>query len=94
MSEKMCLLAKSDLLIQPYQTPITSEGLSTVQPTLVHVVSGRTDYQNLNEDSTLQLLQWQNRLPFTTIVSSGVVGKQLYQLTNVQPTSDDSQTRH
>lgn len=94
MSEKMCLLAKSDLLIQPYQTPITSEGLSTVRPTLVHVVSGRTDYQNLNEDSTLQLLQWQNRLPFTTIVSSGVVGKQLYQLTNVQPTSDDSQTRH
>jgi len=58
MTEKLCTVSATHLLIQPYTLPIKSSWLSLTKPSLLHVVTGEYKSQKLGEDSQLSLASW------------------------------------
>ena len=58
MTEKLCTVSATYLLIQPYTLPIKSSWLSLTKPSLLHVVTGAYKSQKLGEDSQISLASW------------------------------------
>lgn len=58
MTEKLCTVSATHLLIQPYNLSIKSSWLALTKPSLLHVVTGAYKSQKLGEDSQLSLTSW------------------------------------
>lgn len=58
MTEKLCTVSATHLLIQPYTLSIKPSWLSLTKPSLLHVVTGAYKSQKLGEDSQLSLASW------------------------------------
>jgi len=58
MTEKLCTVSATHLLIQPYNLSIKSSWLALTKPSLLHVVTGAYKSQKLGEDSQLSLASW------------------------------------
>ncbi|ATR79024.1 ComEC/Rec2 family competence protein [Moraxella osloensis] len=58
MTEKLCTVSATHLLIQPYTLSIKPSWLSLTKPSLLHVVTGAYKSQKLGEDSQLSLTSW------------------------------------
>ena len=58
MTEKLCMVSATHLLIQPYTLSIKPSWLSLTKPSLLHVVTGAYKSQKLGEDSQLSLASW------------------------------------
>lgn len=58
MTEKLCTVSATHLLIQPYNLSIKPSWLSLTKPSLLHVVTGAYKSQKLGEDSQLSLASW------------------------------------
>lgn len=56
MSQVLCRITVADLLITPYQLPLSTAWLADIQPKQVHVLSGQYDNQQLGESSETALL--------------------------------------
>lgn len=58
MTEKLCTVSATHLLIQPYNLSIKPSWLALTKPSLLHVVTGAYKSQKLGEDSQLSLVSW------------------------------------
>lgn len=58
MTEKLCTVSATHLLIQPYNLSIKPSWLALTKPSLLHVVTGAYKSQKLGEDSQLSLTSW------------------------------------
>ncbi len=58
MTEKLCTVSATHLLIQPHNLSIESSWLALTKPSLLHVVTGAYKSQKLGEDSQLSLTSW------------------------------------
>lgn len=58
MTEKLCTVSATHLLIQPYNLSIKPSWLALTKPSLLHVVTGAYKSQKLAEDSQLSLTSW------------------------------------
>lgn len=58
MTEKLCTVSATHLLIQPYTLSIKPSWLALTKPSLLHVVTGEYKSQKLGEDSQLSLASW------------------------------------
>lgn len=58
MTEKLCTVSATHLLIQPYTLSIKPSWLALTKPSLLHVVTGAYKLQKLGEDSQLSLASW------------------------------------
>lgn len=58
MTEKLCTVSATHLLIQPYNLSIKPSWLALTKPSLLHVVTGVYKSQKLGEDSQLSLTSW------------------------------------
>ncbi|VXB99037.1 Competence protein ComEC [Enhydrobacter sp. 8BJ] len=58
MTEKLCTVSATHLLIQPYTLSIKPSWLALTKPSLLHVVTGAYKSQKLGEDSQLSLASW------------------------------------
>lgn len=58
MTEKLCTVSATHLLIQPYNLSIKPSWLALTKPSLLHVVTGAYKSQKLGEDSQLSLASW------------------------------------
>lgn len=58
MTEKLCTVSATHLLIQPYTLSIKPSWLALTKPSLLHVVTGAYKSQKLGEDSQLSLTSW------------------------------------
>ncbi len=58
MTEKLCTVSATHLLIQPYNLSIKPSWLVLTKPSLLHVVTGAYKSQKLGEDSQLSLASW------------------------------------
>lgn len=58
MTEKLCTVSATYLLIQPYNLSIKPSWLALTKPSLLHVVTGAYKSQKLGEDSQLSLASW------------------------------------
>ena len=58
MTEKLCTVSATHLLIQPYNLSIKPSWLALTKPSLLHVVTGTYKSQKLGEDSQLSLASW------------------------------------
>lgn len=58
MTEKLCTVSATHLLIQPYTLSIKPSWLALTKPSLLHVVTGAYKSQKLGEDSQISLTSW------------------------------------
>lgn len=56
MSQALCRITAADMLVTPYQLPLSTAWLAQVKPKQVHIISGTYDYQQLGEGSVAALL--------------------------------------
>lgn len=84
MTEKLCTVSATHLLIQPYTLPIKPSWLSLTKPSLLHVVTGAYKAQKLGEDSQLSLTSWSVDKPADNpfeVLYADQVGAVIYALT-------------
>lgn len=84
MTEKLCTVSATHLLIQPYTLPIKPSWLSLTKPSLLHVVTGAYKSQKLGEDSQLSLTSWSVDKPADNpfeVLYADQVGAVMYTLT-------------
>ena len=85
MTEKLCTVSATHLLIQPYTLPIKPSWLSLTKPSLLHVVTGAYKSQKLGEDSQLSLTSWSVDKPADQpfeVLYADQVGAVMYALTS------------
>lgn len=58
MTEKLCTVSATHLMIQPYNLSIKSSWLALTKPSLLYVMTGAYKSQKLGEDSQLSLTSW------------------------------------
>ena len=58
MTEKLCTVSATHLLIQPYTLSIKPSWLALTKPSLLYVMTGAYKSQKLGEDSQLSLASW------------------------------------
>ena len=83
MTEKLCMVSATHLLIQPYTLPIKPSWLSLTKPSLLHVVTGAYKSQKLGEDSQISLASWSVDKPAAhpfEILYADQVGAVMYML--------------
>ena len=83
MSEKLCTVSMTNLLIQPYNAPIKQSWLALTKPSLLHVLTGQYDNQKLLEDSQLSLASWQANQPDSQVMYVHQTGGVVYTLNPV-----------
>lgn len=84
MTEKLCTVSATHLLIQPYNLSIKSSWLALTKPSLLHVVTGAYKLQKLGEDSQLSLASWSVDKPADhpfEVLYADQVGAVIYTLT-------------
>lgn len=85
MTEKLCTVSATHLLIQPYTLPLKPSWLSLTKPSLLHVVTGAYKSQKLGEDSQLSLTSWSVDKPADPpfeVLYADQVGAVMYTLTS------------
>ena len=88
MSEKLCTVSMTNLLIQPYNAPIKQSWLALTKPSLLHVLTGQYDNQKLLEDSQLSLASWQANQPDSQVMYAHQTGGVIYTLNPVTQRED------
>lgn len=84
MTEKLCKVSATHLLIQPYTLSIKPSWLALTKPSLLHVVTGAYKSQKLAEDSQLSLASWSVDKPADhpfEVLYADQVGAVMYALT-------------
>lgn len=84
MTEKLCTVSATHLLIQPYNLSIKPSWLALTKPSLLHVVTGAYKSQKLGEDSQLSLASWSVDKPADhpfEVLYADQVGAVIYTLT-------------
>lgn len=84
MTEKLCTVSATHLLIQPYNLSIKPSWLALTKPSLLHVVTGAYESQKLGEDSQLSLASWSVDKPADhpfEVLYADQVGAVIYTLT-------------
>ena len=84
MTEKLCTVSATHLLIQPYNLSIKPSWLALTKPSLLHVVTGVYKSQKLGEDSQLSLASWSVDKPAEhsfEVLYADQVGAVIYTLT-------------
>nr|WP_309592592.1 ComEC/Rec2 family competence protein [Moraxella osloensis] len=84
MTEKLCTVSATHLLIQPYTLSIKPSWLALTKPSLLHVVTGAYKSQKLAEDSQLSLASWSVDKPadhLFEVLYADQVGAVIYTLT-------------
>lgn len=84
MTEKLCTVSATHLLIQPYNLSIKPSWLALTKPSLLHVVTGTYKSQKLGEDSQLSLASWSVDKPadhLFEVLYADQVGAVIYTLT-------------
>lgn len=84
MTEKLCTVSATHLLIQPYTLSIKPSWLALTKPSLLHVVTGTYKSQKLGEDSQLSLASWSVDKPadhLFEVLYADQVGAVIYTLT-------------
>lgn len=84
MTEKLCTVSATHLLIQPYNLSIKPSWLALTKPSLLHVVTGAYKSQKLGEDSQLSLASWSVDKPAEhsfEVLYADQVGAVIYTLT-------------
>lgn len=84
MTEKLCTVSATHLLIQPYNLSIKPSWLALTKPSLLHVVTGAYKSQKLAEDSQLSLASWSVDKPadhLFEVLYADQVGAVIYTLT-------------
>lgn len=84
MTEKLCTVSATHLLIQPYTLSIKPSWLALTKPSLLHVVTGAYKSQKLGEDSQLSLTSWSVDKPADhpfEVLYADQVGAVIYTLT-------------
>ena len=84
MTEKLCTVSATHLLIQPYNLSIKLSWLALTKPSLLHVVTGAYKSQKLDEDSQLSLASWSVDKPadhLFEVLYADQVGAVIYALT-------------
>lgn len=84
MTEKLCTVSATHLLIQPYTLSIKTSRLALTKPSLLHVVTGAYKSQKLGEDSQLSLASWSVDKPADhpfEVLYADQVGAVIYALT-------------
>lgn len=84
MTEKLCTVSATHLLIQPYTLSIKPSWLALTKPSLLHVVTGAYKSQKLGEDSQLSLASWSVDKPAAhpfEVLYADQVGAVMYALT-------------
>ncbi|MCK6052029.1 ComEC/Rec2 family competence protein [Moraxella osloensis] len=84
MTEKLCTVSATHLLIQPYTLSIKPSWLALTKPSLLHVVTGAYKSQKLAEDSQLSLASWSVDKPadhLFEVLYADQVGAVMYTLT-------------
>lgn len=84
MTEKLCTVSATHLLIQPYTLSIKPSWLALTNPSLLHVVTGAYKSQKLAEDSQLSLASWSVDKPadhLFEVLYADQVGAVIYTLT-------------
>lgn len=84
MTEKLCTVSATHLLIQPYTLSIKPSWLALTKPSLLHVVTGAYKSQKLGEDSQLSLASWSVDKPADhpfEVLYADQVGAVIYTLT-------------
>ena len=84
MTEKLCTVSATHLLIQPYNLSIKPSWLALTKPSLLHVVTGAYKSQKLGEDSQLSLASWSVDKPAAhpfEVLYADQVGAVMYALT-------------
>ncbi len=84
MTEKLCTVSATHLLIQPYNLSIKPSWLALTKPSLLHVVTGAYKSQKLGEDSQLSLASWSVDKPAAhpfEVLYADQVGAVIYTLT-------------
>lgn len=85
MTEKLCTVSATHLLIQPYTLPIKPSWLALTKPSLLHVVTGAYKSQKLGEDSQISLTSWSVDKPADQpfeVLYADQVGAVMYALTS------------
>ena len=83
MTEKLCTVSATHLLIQPYTLSIKPSWLALTKPSLLHVVTGAYKSQKLGEDSQLSLASWSVDKPADhpfEVLYADQVGAVIYKL--------------
>ena len=84
MTEKLCTVSATHLLIQPYTLSIKPSWLALTKPSLLYVVTGAYKSQKLAEDSQLSLASWSVDKPADhpfEVLYADQVGAVIYTLT-------------
>ena len=84
MTEKLCTVSATHLLIQPYTLSIKPSWLALTKPSLLHVVTGAYKSQKLGEGSQLSLASWSVDKPadhLFEVLYADQVGAVMYALT-------------
>ena len=84
MTEKLCTVSATHLLIQPYTLPLKPSWLALTKPSLLHVVTGAYKSQKLGEDSQISLTSWSVDKPADQpfeVLYADQVGAVMYALT-------------
>ena len=84
MTEKLCTVSATHLLIQPYNLSIKPSWLALTKPSLLHVVTGAYKSQKLGEDSQISLTSWAVDKPADhpfEVLYADQVGAVMYTLT-------------
>ena len=84
MTEKLCTVSATHLLIQPYNLSIKPSWLALTKPSLLHVVTGAYKSQKMGEDSQLSLASWSVDKPAEhpfEVLYADQVGAVMYALT-------------
>nr|WP_309596877.1 ComEC/Rec2 family competence protein [Moraxella osloensis] len=84
MTEKLCTVSATHLLIQPYTLSIKPSWLALTKPSLLYVMTGAYKSQKLGEDSQLSLASWSVDKPADhpfEVLYADQVGAVIYTLT-------------
>lgn len=84
MTEKLCTVSATHLLIQPYTLSIKPSWLALTKPSLLYVMTGAYKSQKLAEDSQLSLASWSVDKPadhLFEVLYADQVGAVIYTLT-------------
>ena len=84
MTEKLCTVSATHLMIQPYNLSIKPSWLALTKPSLLHVVTGAYKSQKLGEDSQISLTSWSVDKPADhpfEVLYTDQVGAVMYTLT-------------
>ncbi|UAY37414.1 ComEC/Rec2 family competence protein [Moraxella osloensis] len=84
MTEKLCTVSATHLMIQPYNLSIKPSWLALTKPSLLYVVTGAYKSQKLGEDSQLSLASWSVDKPADhpfEVLYADQVGALIYTLT-------------